>query len=80
VIPPLAKPRGKILIQRQLSCTKYVTLKRVKADRHGFFRARLASPPRTQAAVYRATTLVRKHRSSPERFRTFTLPRVVELR
>jgi len=80
VAPPLAKPRGRIVIQRQLSCTKYVTVTRVKADRHGRFRATLAAPPRTQAAVYRATTRVRKRRSSRKRYRTFTLPRVVVIK
>jgi hypothetical protein len=79
VLPPLTKPPATITIQRRVSCTRLVTVKRVSSDSHGRFSADLVAPPSLQAAVYRAATQVLKFAHNPKRFPTFTLPRVVEL-
>jgi DNA-binding beta-propeller fold protein YncE len=79
VTRPLAQPIAPITVQRRVSCSRYVTVTRVKPHRDGTFTATLAGPPRDQAAVYRAATFVRKHTASRKLFPTFTLPRVVAL-
>jgi hypothetical protein len=80
VVEPLANPTKTIVIQRRVSCTQLVTVKRVVPGRDGKFSVTLPAPPGQQAAVYRATTEVRKNTTNPKLFPTFTLPRVVELR
>jgi hypothetical protein len=79
VIPPLAKPAATITVERRVSCNRFVTVKRVQSDHNGRFAITMAAPPGQQAAVYRATTSVRKNALSPKHFPTFTLPRVVAL-
>jgi hypothetical protein len=80
VVEPLANPVRTILIQRRVSCTQLVTVKRVVPGRDGKFSVTLPAPSGQQAAVYRAATEVRKNSTNPKLFPTFTLPRVVELR
>ncbi len=79
VIRPLAKPTAPIYVQRRVSCTRLVNVKRIMPRRDGSFTVRVAAPPNTQAAVYRAATKVRKTTRSPKRFPTFTLPREVQI-
>jgi sugar lactone lactonase YvrE len=79
VTRPLAQPIAAISVQRRVSCTRWITVKRVRPRRDGTFAARLAGPPRDQVAVYRAATFVRKRAASRKLFPTFTLPRVVAL-
>lgn len=79
VIRPLAKPIAPIYVQRRVSCTRLVNVKRIRPRRDGSFTVRVAAPPNTQAAVYRAATKVRKTASNPKRFPTFTLPREVQI-
>jgi hypothetical protein len=77
VIRPLAVPIAPILIQRRVSCSSTVTVKAIKPRRSGIFTATLPAPPRSQAAVYRASTRVRGSVRSRRTYPTFTLPRVV---
>lgn len=79
VIGPLTHPVAPILIQRRVSCTQLVTVKRIKPNADGTFKVSLTPPPNTQAAVYRAATQVQKVVTNPKQFPTFTLPRVVEI-
>jgi hypothetical protein len=79
VIRPLASPTAGITIQRRVSCTSLVNVKRIMPDKNGNFSVTIAAPPHTQAAVYRAATFVRKFVTNPKRFPTFTLPQYVEL-
>lgn len=79
VIRPLAKPTAPIYVQRRVSCTRLVNVKRIMPKRDGSFTVKVAAPPNTQAAVYRAATKVRKTTRNPKRFPTFTLPRVVQI-
>ncbi len=79
VIGPLTHPVAPILIQRRVSCTQLVTVKRIKPNADGTFKVSLTPPPNTQAAVYRAATEVQKVVTNPKQFPTFTLPRAVEI-
>jgi sugar lactone lactonase YvrE len=79
VTPPFTHPRSAVRVQRLVSCTRAVTVKRVKLRRNGRWRATLAAPPNAQAAIYRATTVVRKTRHTSRHHRTYTLPRVVAI-
>lgn len=80
VIGPLADPVRSILVRRRVSCSRSVVVRRVRASRTGRFRVTLAGPPRTLAATYRFETQVRRKRTNPKLFPTFTLPRSVEFR
>jgi hypothetical protein len=80
VVRPLAQPIATILVQRRVSCSSTVTVKRIKPRRNGTFTVTLAAPPHTQAAVYLATTRVRQTVSNRKTFPTSTLPRVVVIR
>ncbi len=79
VIKPLARPIARILVQRRLSCSSTVTLRRIKPRRNGSFTVTLVAPPRIQAAVYLATTQVRQTARKPKKYRVSTPPRVVVL-
>ncbi|TMK42407.1 MAG: hypothetical protein E6G56_01755 [Actinobacteria bacterium] len=80
VIQPLTRPPSAILIQRRVSCTKDVTVARVRPRRNGHWVAVVKAPPGQQAAVYRAATKVLHTLTTPVVDPTFTLPRVVDLR
>jgi hypothetical protein len=77
VIKPLARPIATILVQRRLSCSSTVTVKRIKPRGNGTFTVTLVAPRHTQAAVYLATTRVRQTARRRKTYRTSTLPRVV---
>jgi hypothetical protein len=79
VTPPFTHPRARVRVQRIVSCTRAINVKSVKLRRSGRWRATVAAPPNTQAAIYRATTLVRKTRRTRRHHRTYTLPRVVAI-
>jgi len=80
VVRPLAQPIATIFVQRRVSCSSYVTVKRIKPRRNGTFTVTLAAPPNTQAAIYLATTRVRQTVRNRKTFPTSTLPRVVVIR
>jgi hypothetical protein len=77
VVRPLAQPIATILIQRRVSCSSTVTVKRIKPARNGTFKVTLAAPAHTQAAVYLAITRVRQTVRNRKTYPTSTLPRVV---
>lgn len=77
VLKPLTRPIATILVQRRVSCSSSVTVKRIKPRRNGTFTVTLAAPPATQAAVYRAVTRVGQSVRSRRTYPTSTLPRVV---
>lgn len=79
VLPPLGAPTRSITLKRRVSCTRSVTVERIRPDRHGRFQVTVNGPSNAQAAVYRLETQVRKNRRNPKLFPTFTLPRFVEL-
>jgi hypothetical protein len=80
VIRPLAQPIATIRVQRRISCSSVVTVKRIKPSRNGAFTVTLAAPPQTQAAVYIAVTRVRQTVRNRKTFPTSTLPRIVVIR
>ena len=77
---PLGKPARTIRVVRRVSCKRGIVVKRIKPRRNGTFRVTVSAPPKTQAAVYRLGTQVRKNTRNPKLFPTFTLPRAVEVR
>src|SRR3954452_21888341 len=77
---PLGRPARTIRVVRRVSCKRGIVVKRIKPRRDGTFRVTVSAPPRTQAAVYRLGTQVRKNTRNPKLFPTFTLPRAVEVR
>jgi hypothetical protein len=77
---PLGKPAGTIRVVRRVSCKRSIVIKRIRPRRDGTFRVTVSAPPKTQAAVYRLGTQVRKNTRNPKLFPTFTLPRAVEVR
>ena len=79
VLRPLAAPARTITISRRVSCTKSEVVARVKPNRNGEFSVTVKAPPKTQAAVYRLGTRVRKTMKNPKTYPTFTLPRYVDL-
>jgi hypothetical protein len=80
VVRPLAQPIATIRVQRRVSCSAVVTVKRIKPSRNGAFTVTLAAPPRTQAAVYIAVTRVRQTVRNRKTYPTSTLPRIVVIR
>jgi hypothetical protein len=79
VVRPLGQPIRQVVVKRRLSCGRYRVVKRFTPPASGAFRVTLGGPPRSQAAVYRLQTRVRKFSSNPKLFPTFTLPRYVDL-
>lgn len=79
VAPPLGKPRGSVIVERQTSCTTFARVAAVKPRADGRFTARFAVPAGAAAAVYRARTSVPTSSRSRKLFPTFTLPRPVAL-
>jgi len=77
VTPPWSRPMTSILVQRRISCSSSVTVKRVRPHRNGFFSAVVPAPRKAQAAVYEANTRVRAIAGSRKTYPTFTLPREV---
>jgi hypothetical protein len=79
VVGPLGEPIQQVIVKRRLSCGRYRVVKRFTPPAGGAFRVTLGGPPRSQAAVYRLQTRVRKLTTNPKLFPTFTLPRYVDL-
>ena len=79
VVQPLADPVRTIEVRRRISCNREQVVRRFKPRRDGTFRVTVAAPPRQLAAVYRLATRVRKTRSNPKTYETFTLPQAVAL-
>jgi hypothetical protein len=77
---PLGSPARTIRVVRRVSCKHAIVVKRIKPRRDGTFRVTVSAPSKTQAAVYRLGTQVRKNTRNPKLFPTFTLPRAVEVR
>jgi hypothetical protein len=77
VVRPLARPARSIEVRRRVSCNRWEVVKRVRPDRRGRFRVRVAAPPGQLAGVYRLATRVRKTRRNPKTYATFTLPQAV---
>lgn len=76
---PLASPVRTITVKRRISCKSWRVVKRIKPSENGTFRVNVAAPPTGASAVYRLSTRVRKVRSNPKTYPTFTLPRAVAL-
>src|SRR4051794_7102289 len=76
---PLGTPARSIAVVRRVSCKHSVVVKRVRPRHDGTFSVTVEAPPKTQAAVYRLGTQVRKNARNPKLFPTFTLPRAVEV-
>jgi hypothetical protein len=79
VTGPLARPVVPITVERRVSCAQWVDVTGVMPRSDGTFTIKMRAPPRAQAAVFRAATLVPKNARSRKLFTTFTLPRVVAL-
>lgn len=79
VVRPLAAPARSIVVTQRVSCKSSRVVKRIKPSRSGRFRVVLDAPEGQLAAVYRLSTRVRKTVSNRKTYKTFTLPRAVEL-
>jgi hypothetical protein len=79
VTPPFVRRRTRVTIQRFVTCTRTINVKRVKLRRNGRFRATVRAPSHAQAVIYRAATLVRANRHSRRSQRVSSLPRVVAI-
>jgi hypothetical protein len=79
VVPPLGAPVRSVVLKRRVSCGHTEVVKRFKPAADGSFRVTVKAPKGVGAAVYRLSTSVRKTRSNPKLYPTFTLPRAVEL-
>ena len=76
---PLARPLQTVVVTRRVSCGRVEVVKRFKPSRSGRFRVSLPAAKRRQVAVFRFRTLVRHDASDPKLYRTFTLPRFVDI-
>ena len=76
---PLARPLQTVVVTRRVSCGRVEVVKRFKPSRSGRFRVALPAAKRRQVAVFRFRTLVRFDGSDPKLYRTFTLPRFVDI-
>ena len=74
---PLAAPTQEIRLIRRVACGKAQLIKRFKPKADGSFVVRVKASSRP--AVYRAVTRVRKVRTNPKTYPTFTLPRGIDL-
>ena len=82
VIGPLAaRPKDRtIVLERRVTCSKLVTVTRLRPRANGAFRITVDAPAGQSAAVYRLRTKVRKTRRAQRLSSTFTLPRAVNFR
>lgn len=80
VIRPLAQPAAPVLIKRRISCSSTVTVKRIKPRSNGAFTVKVPAPADAAAALYFATTVVRKTVHSRKTYPTSTLPSIVVIR
>ncbi len=77
---PLGKPIQAITLQRRVSCTRYIAVKRFTPSRTGRFQVTTSAPKGPTTAVYRLSTRVPKTTSNAKLYPTFTLPRAVSIR
>jgi hypothetical protein len=77
VIGPLAVPVATIVIERRLSCSAVIAVKRIKPAPNGTFKTTISAPANVGAAVYLAVTRVRYEAKRRKTFATKTSPRVV---
>ena len=79
VTRPLATPVRPIVVKRRVTCSKTVTVAKVRPSRSGRFSVTVKAPKHQTAAVYRLSTQVRNKPDKPQLYPTFTLPRAVDL-
>ena len=79
VIRPLTDPAAAIIVQQRISCSKLVSLMRVKPSATGRFRITLKAPAGQRDATYELTTVVRENAHSRKDFVTHSLPQTVQL-
>jgi hypothetical protein len=79
VTRPLATRRQIITLTRRVSCTENEVVARFRGKADGTFSVTVDAPTGQTAAVYRLGTKVRKTRTNPKLFPTFTLPCGVDL-
>ena len=79
VIPPLTDPAADIVVQRLVSCSKRVSLMRVKPSATGRFHITLKAPLDQTAVTYELATVVRGHAHDGRDFAAYSLPQTVEL-
>lgn len=79
VLPPHARPLMPITLTRRVSCTQEKVEKRFRPDSDGSFSVTVIAPKGLGAAVYRLTTYVRYSATGTGTFKTYTLPRAVDL-
>lgn len=77
---PLAEGQTTVVIRRRVTCKKYVTVARVKADATGRFSGSFKAPAATSYAIYRAQTRVPTRTGSAKTYPTYTLPRLTGMR
>lgn len=80
VVRPLAQPVRTIEVRRRVSCDKWKLVKRIRPRGDGSFTTRVEAPGSGLAGTYRFATKVRKVRTNPKTYPTFTLPRFVDPR
>jgi hypothetical protein len=79
VVGPLGVPRQPITLSRRVSCTKDSVVKVFRPGADGRFRVTVKAPKGLGTAVYRMTTSVRNSPQGHALFKTYTLPRAVDL-
>jgi hypothetical protein len=80
IVRPLGKPIQAVTLRRRLTCTRYVSVKRLRPSRSGRFQTTVKAPEGQTMAVYRLSTHVRTTTRTTKLYPTFTLPRAVNLR
>ena len=76
---PLGRPIQEVVVIRRVSCGGAKVVKRFKPRRNGTFRVTLQGAKTRQVATFRFRTKVRFRVGNPHLFRTFTLPKYVDI-
>lgn len=79
VVPPLGRPLQPITLKQRVSCNDDKVVGHFRPHRDGSFRITVKAPTGGGTAVYRLTTQVRNSPTGHAMFKTYTLPRAVEL-
>ncbi len=79
VILPLGRPVARIVVSQRVSCKSTKVVKRIRPDSKGRYSVTIDAPD-GPAAVYRLSTRVRKTTRNRKTYKTFTMPRAIELR
>ncbi|MEH3053737.1 MAG: hypothetical protein PGN13_06960 [Patulibacter minatonensis] len=77
---PRARRQAPVVLQRRVTCTKFVKVGTVRPDVQGRFTATFKAPAGATYAIYRAQTRVPKREGSQRTFATYTLPQLATLR